>query len=370
MAKDKRIKEKIIGKKTVFEFRILVSTKPRQEIKRRYSTYKEAEMELNQITLDKNLGKFFKRSISKNPTFEMLAHLFLQKSKLEHAEKTHIAYKQRYNTYLQVFANYKYSEMTPLLLMEHFMAWREKPFIYNELRKLGKAIINNAIKLELVDISKANPFNAIDPMNIAKLGVAKEHRVLTLHETKMLLDYTKNTEMYPMIATAIYTGIRQGELLALKWSDIDADKCVINIRRQIQNGHSTERLKTAKSRRSVDLCDEIIRILKIHKKQCILKGTLNEYIFVTTNGNFIDPRNLLRKFKSILQKVFNDKDYIRWHDLRASYTSILADAGISIKYLQNSLGHSNPNTTMENYTRVLSTTSIKARDALSNVFSG
>ena len=78
--------------------------------------------------------------------------------------------------------------MTPLLLMEHFMAWREKPFIYNELRKLGKAIINNAIKLELVDISKANPFNAIDPMNIAKLGVAKEHRVLTLHETKMLLD--------------------------------------------------------------------------------------------------------------------------------------------------------------------------------------
>lgn len=370
MPQDKRIKEKIVGKKTVYEFRVLVSTNPRQEIKRRFSTYKEAEMEMNQIILDKNLGKFFKRSFSKDPKFEMLAHLFLQKSKLEHAEKTYIAYKQRYNTFLSVFANYRYSELTPLLLLEHFMKWREKPFIYNELRKLGKAIINSSIKLELVDRSKANPFNAIESINIEKLGLAKEHRVLTLPETKMLLNHTKNTELYPMIATAIYTGIRQGELLALKWSDIDTDNYIMKIRRQIQNGKSTERLKTAKSRRSVDLCDELIRILRIHKKQCILKGTLNEYVFVTVNGNFIDPRNLLRKFKLVLNDVFGDKDYIRWHDLRASYTSILLDKGINIKYLQNSLGHSNPKTTMESYTRVLSTTSTKVRDALSNIFSG
>ena len=73
---------------------------------------------------------------------------------------------------------------------------------------------------------------------------------------------------------------------------------------------------------------------------------------------------------SSLNDVFGDKDYIRWHDLRASYTSILLDKGINIKYLQNSLGHSNPKTTMESYTRVLSTTSTKVRDALSNIFSG
>jgi integrase len=368
--KDKRIKEKIVGNKTVYEFRILVNTNPRQEVKRRFTTYKEAEMELNQVILDRNLGNFFKRSIAKNPRFEILAHLFLQKAKLEYSEKTYITYRQRYNDFLSVFANYTYSELTPYLLFENFIKWRDKPFLYNEIKKLGKTIINHAIKFELVDTNKKNPFNSIESINIEKLGLAKEHRVLTLKETKCLLEHAQNTELYPLIATAIYTGIRQGELLALKWADIDLENYTIKVCRQIQNGKTTERLKTAKSRRTVDLCDELIKILKIHKKQSILKRNLHEYIFVTPNGNFIDPRNLLRKFKSLLKKVFGDEDYIRWHDLRASYTSILVDAGVNIKYLQCSLGHSNPKTTMESYTRVLKTTSSKARKVLSKVFSG
>jgi len=370
MAKDKRIKEKKVGKKTIYEFRVLVCTKPRQEIKRRFSSYEEAEIELNQILLDKSLKKSFKRKINRNPKFETLAHLFLKKAEFEYAKKTFIAYKQRYRDFLRVFSDYTYNEITPLLVLEQFSKWRDKPFIYNELRKLGKAIINNAIKFELVDITKNNPFNVVQPINIAKVGAAKEHRVLTLYETKQLLEYSKNTDLYPLIATAVYTGIRQGELLALKWSDIDTENFTIKICRQIQDGKSTERLKSANSRRKIDLCNELIKILKIHKKQCILKQKLNEYVFMTDNGNFIDPRNLLRKFKNLLKKVFNDENYIRWHDLRASYTSILVDAGINIKYLQNSLGHSNPRTTMENYTRVLQTTSHKAREALSKVFNG
>lgn len=70
---------------------------------------------------------------------------------------------------------------------------------------------------------------------------------------------------YPILATQIFTGVREGELLALKWKDFDFNKGKLKIRRQYTQGELKDMLKTDSSRRTVDVCPALVRTLKEHR---------------------------------------------------------------------------------------------------------
>ena len=156
--------------------------------------------------------------------------------------------------------------------------------------------------------------------------------------------------------------MRRGEVLGLKWSDIDFQQKVIHVRRSLayvpKNGYFFTTLKTKNSKRQIPLTEFVLNELVIHKNRIVewkgLVGTLfedNDLVISTTTGTFQDPRNVVRVMKRIVKcaKVPN----IRFHDIRHTHASILISAGADIVTISRLLGHANPKMTLEFYAHLL-----------------
>lgn len=159
--------------------------------------------------------------------------------------------------------------------------------------KLCKAICNYGIKKNLI---KVNPFQNCQVISLPK----KIHGRLEKQESKLLLQ--KSMEIYPeitgIIAFGMYLGLRRGEILALKWSDIDFNKKIVSIQRQYTRYGISLELKTISSRRDLKLCQTLIEILKWHKKT---QKVMSEFIFVNSNGGMVSLKTLHRHFKTLLK---------------------------------------------------------------------
>ena len=167
--------------------------------------------------------------------------------------------------------------------------------------------------------------------------------------------------------TAIYTGMRRGELLALEWSDIDFKREKIRVNKQIYRG-VTQTTKTSKER-FVDMPQSLKQVLIEHKKQ----GVLSKYVF-HTNGNPLHPWNMEETyFKPLLDRCNltldeeNQIEKLRFHDLRHSYATYLLSKNIPIKYVQMQLGHSTARMTLDTYANVLPTIKNDAMDILNTL---
>ena len=95
----------------------------------------------------------------------------------------------------------------------------------------------------------------------------------------------------------------------------------------------------------------MIKILKEHRLQ---QGKINTFVFTNTKGNLHNPRNLIqRRFEPLLDKIYGDKKYMRFYDLRGTYVDILLSQGVPLKYIQSQVGHSNFLTTMNAYSKLV-----------------
>lgn len=183
--------------------------------------------------------------------------------------------------------------------------------------------------------------------------MAKDRNRLTIEEALELLRLCKNRyiDFYPILATQIFTGVREGELLALKWKDFDFKNGKVKIQRQYTAGELKDCLKTTSSYRTVDLCPTLIKILKEHRHR---QTILSEFVFINTAGNLHNPRNLIqRRFEPLLEEMFGDRKYMRFYDLRDTYVDILLAEGVPLKYIQAQVGHSNFLTTMNAYSKLI-----------------
>jgi integrase len=177
----------------------------------------------------------------------------------------------------------------------------------------------------------------------------KEMEYLNPAEIIKLLE-AASPQYYPLFATAIMTGARQGELLALRWCDVDLKRRVIFIRRSYHPGIGFTEPKTKYSERTVVISRELAGILKEHKRLC--EGTPGELIFRNKNGNPINHSNLIsREFHPALERA--GLKPIRFHDLRHTYAALIISAGENMKFIQKQLGHNSLTTTMDTYGHLL-----------------
>jgi integrase len=197
-----------------------------------------------------------------------------------------------------------------------------------------------------------------DPPSVKK----EEMKIWSFDEIDSFLNQCKGERHYLTFLIAIYTGMRKGELLGLKWSDIDFEKKVIRIQRSLSHipnkGYQLSTLKTKKSKRQVPIQDFLIKALKAHKeRQEIQRKRLGEHyqdqnlVICTEIGTFQDPRNVLRVMKRI-SKAANVTP-IRFHDIRHTHASILISEGVDIIKVQTRLGHSKPSITLEHYAHMM-----------------
>ncbi len=189
---------------------------------------------------------------------------------------------------------------------------------------------------------------------------------LTPRQVLMLLDAAEGSRLRALYVLAVFSGLRQGELLGLHWEDIDLETGMLRVRRQLQEVAGEMELvepKTAAGRRHVALPRVAIDALVEHRERMRAKGFDQTWVFCDSRGGPIRKSNLRRKsFDPLLEKAGLPK--VRFHDLRHTAATLLLVQDVHPKVVQERLGHSRIAITLDTYSHVLPTMQRDAADKL------
>jgi len=189
----------------------------------------------------------------------------------------------------------------------------------------------------------------------------KEARALTLEEMDRFLNALEGDRLKAAFVTLLGTGLRRGELLALKWDNVNLKEGIIAVKENLvwiaKKGFVFQPPKTEKSKRVVPLPDDVLAELKRHKvRQAEEKLKIgaayqdNGLVFCTEIGTPIIPRNFERKYKALLKKA--GLTGVKLHSLRHTYATRLLELGENLKVVQELLGHSRISVTADIYSHV------------------
>jgi integrase len=192
----------------------------------------------------------------------------------------------------------------------------------------------------------------------------EEMRPLTPEQAKLLLQaaHEAGNRLEALYVLAIHTGLRQGELLGLKWDDVDLEDGSLQVRRTLtitKDGPVFTTPKTAGSRRSVKLTGKATEALKRHLERQLGEidrvGSLwseNGLIFASETGDPLDRRAVTTlKFKPLLKHAGLPE--IRFHDLRHTCATLLLTRNVNPKIVSEMLGHASIAITLDTYSHVL-----------------
>ncbi|MFC1799305.1 tyrosine-type recombinase/integrase [Candidatus Eisenbacteria bacterium] len=158
-----------------------------------------------------------------------------------------------------------------------------------------------------------------------------------------------NSEYRDLFLTAVLTGMRRGEVLALKWGDVDFGNSTIHVRRSFSCGLLTSP-KSRRSKRAIVMSPTLAR--RLEERKARLEGKDEDFVFSKANGRPLDGQNLVnREFHPALKRAGLRR--IRFHDLRHTYASLLIAQGENPKFIQSQLGHASIQTTMDRYGHLL-----------------
>ena len=175
---------------------------------------------------------------------------------------------------------------------------------------------------------------------------------------------TVDDRLHPAYTISLYCGLRAGELVGLRWDDVDLVAGRLQIQRTIQRVRGQKGLvtgdpKSASSRRQIVLpatALEALRRRRIQQKKEQVFATMWEetgYVFTTTIGTVFEPRNYNRSFTVAVKRIGMPMN--RVHDLRHTCATLLLSRGVHPKIVQQLLGHSQISLTMDTYSHVLPT---------------
>ena len=187
-----------------------------------------------------------------------------------------------------------------------------------------------------------------------------------------LLDTAMGTDMYLPVLLGVTVGLRRGEMLALRWDNIDFKTNTIKVRWNMVNGENGIIIKAPKSEagiRDIKVGDEVMAELKKARTQYMSDMISNSDIFQNLkfvirqeDGSPLHPDSMTRKWLRFLKD--NDLPHIRLHDLRHSNATALIQAGVNPRVVQQRLGHSDVNITLNTYTHVLPEMDVDAAEKL------
>lgn len=233
------------------------------------------------------------------------------------------------------------------------------------------AVLRRALKQAVRDgLIPRNPCDAV----VAPRVPDPEIHPLDAAQAATLLEAAKTFRggrTYPIMATALGTGMRLGELLGLSWDDVDLDGGTIHVRFTLEEagGKLTRREpKTAKARRKIDLPTFVVEVLWQQKRSQLAAGLAAcDLVFPTSTGKPQHRATFHAKhYKPLLAEA--GLPPIRFHDLRHSSATLLLSQGVHPKVVQERLGHSQISITLDTYSHVLPGLQEEAARRLNDVF--
>ncbi len=205
-----------------------------------------------------------------------------------------------------------------------------------------------------------NPAAALE---LPKQNEEPEMRVLTREQIGLLLDAASEARL--PILTAVSTGIRRGELFALRWSDFEPERRRLWVRRSLNRHLEFQRPKTKKSVRSIACRPTLVQALREHRMASSFSAD-DDLIFPNTNGGPMDAANFVRReFRPALRRA--GVPMVRWHDLRHTFVSLLIAEGLAPKLISELCGHASIAITMDRYGHLFDSVA-DAGDAIERAF--
>ena len=302
----------------------------------------------------------------KIPLFSKVAKDWLEYKKPNIRESTWVSYRGHLKHHFKNLNSIKINKIT-IAVVEKFIA--EKQFQAMNLTTLRKIIVTLN---QVMSYAVRHRFIDYNPVRDAERpkGQGEEEKpsikVLNPLEMNALINATTGQKYKTLFKLAIMSGARQGELLGLKWTDVDWFNNQIHIQRTF-NKRTWYKPKSKSSNRRIDLGPSIMAELKRWKIAC----PPNEVNLVFPNqvGKPLCQSHMLsRYFYPALKTAGIER--IRFHDLRHTYASLLIEQGENIKYIQSQLGHSSPTVTLDVYAHLMKPCNQRSAIKLENTVFG
>jgi integrase len=288
-------------------------------------------------------------------------------------QRTWERYEQIARTHLKpTLGRVKLKDLTPAYArglyrekLDAGLAPRTVQYIHTTLSKALK----DAVTDELIPRNVAKGVRAPRPAN-------KEIHPLSPDQVRAFLDAVRGDRLEALYVVAVQRGLRQGELLGLKWDDVDLEAGTLQVRRTLsltRNGHVFESPKNGKGR-SVELTQSATDVLRAHLERQLweIEASGDGYqdqslVFPGERGQPMRPYTLTRKFERILKHA--SLPHIRFHDLRHTCATLLLSRGVHPKFVQELLGHATISITLDRYSHVIPAMGDQTRKAMEDVLS-
>ncbi len=316
---------------------------------------REAEKQMAKLIHELDSGNYIKpdKAIMKD---------YLEKWLLDYA-KPNLS-PRSYDRYAGIISKYlipelgriKLTQLRPEHLQKHYTTGLNKGLSARTVRyhhALIHIALQTAIKWGLIN---RNVADAVDPPRFNRSTM----QTWSENEINCFLVAAKKSHYYPLFYTALFTGMRRGELLALRWQDVDFIYSQIYINRslhQLRNGsYIFTQPKSEKSRRTIAMSSSLFIVLGEHRKakeaEALLLGQpINEADLVFSNsGKPLRPNTVTYAWERIAAQA--GVKVIRLHDARHTHASLMLKQGTHPKIVQERLGHTSIQMTLDTYSHV------------------
>lgn len=343
-----------------------VTGKQRNTTRRNFKTKKEAQQALNRLL--SNPEGNLQQTVT---TLEEVYNLWFEVYKTTVKETTYLQTDHRMKKYvLPTFGVIKLERLDLKTAQKMVNDWSKKFGMYTKLLLYVSKVCDHAVTLEIID---SNPFKKVTK---PKQVVVKKHSLK--YYTKEQLELFMKTvdqrvsqvsdkaliqKYYAEFDAAVfrllaYSGMRIGEALALSWEDINFEDKIVDINKnlsQTKDSFVVSTTKTRSSNRIITLDDKTLYILKkwrLRQRELLLTNGVTQinFIFTGYTGEMVYRTDVYQRSKRLADKA--GLQNIGCHGFRHTHATILFEAGISPKEIQNRLGHSDISMTLDTYTHL------------------
>lgn len=339
-----------------------ITGKERRTTRRGFKTMKEAKQAERNLLLDvEENGLPSNQSDGfQDPTFEELASLWLENYKTTVKPSTFENVRSKVEKMTgEHFDGLKLKKITVAYCQKVVIELSKSYVLYNHYLSVINRIFKYAV---LMDILDSNPFDKV--IKPKSRQTQRKGNFLTKEELKEFLKLAQTATLsyfFPLVHLMSYTGLRQGEALALKWSDIDFENKKITVNKtaaRVKEKQTLQTPKTKNSKRVISIDPTTLSILKSWKKDQIkiyfkngkhFEGDDN-FIFTNQRADWVHIHNFIPYFKRFVTD--HKLKPITPHGLRHTHASLLFSAGVEPKNISDRLGHSTVQITLDLYTHI------------------
>lgn len=340
----------------------------------------DAEKALAQLITKIERGEHFETQNMELSQY--LQHWLITYAKVNVAPSTYIRYTQFVTIITDKIGTIELSKLKPLHIQNFYNNLISENRLSNstilKVHRLLHLAFKHAIGWQTMLI---NPCQSVQPPRAEKI----EMTVWDIDSVNYFLDSIKESTIFIAVVIALQTGMREGEISALKWENIDFDHKMIYVTHSLQRieGQLVRKVpKTKKSIRPIAMIQNTINILQEHAdEQEKIKSESDGYcdsgfVIAWPDGRPYDPHYISKKFAQIIKSINkelknnNKKELpvIRFHDLRHTHATLLLKQGVNPKIVSERLGHSTVSITLDLYSHVLPNMQKEAAQKLDLLF--